>query len=89
MQDISAKELKGHNILAVERFLDGTRHMVEFVVKKDGTPYGLYGEEIRLFLDDAGYQQTLASQEQGEIKIRKDAHVIEGHVLIKKKRRRH
>lgn len=28
MQDISAKELKGYDILAVERFLDGTRHML-------------------------------------------------------------
>lgn len=32
MQDISAKEMKGHNILALERFMDSTRHMVEFIV---------------------------------------------------------
>ncbi|MDO4340779.1 MAG: DUF5720 family protein [Eubacteriales bacterium] len=60
MQDISAKELKGHDILAVERFLD-----------------------------EAGYQQVLTSQKQGEIRIKRDAHVIEGHILLKKKRRRH
>ena len=28
MKDISARELKGHNILAVERFEDSTRWMV-------------------------------------------------------------
>lgn len=32
MKDISARELKGHNILAVERFEDSTRWMIEFVV---------------------------------------------------------
>ena len=30
MRDISARELKGHNILAVERFQDNTRRMIEF-----------------------------------------------------------
>lgn len=89
MQDISAKELKGHNILAVERFMDGTRHMVEFIVCKEGNANGLPGDEVRLFLDEAGYKKALESQKQGEIRIKKDAHVIEGHILIKKKRRRH
>ena len=32
MRDISARELKGHNILAVERFWDNTRWMIEFSV---------------------------------------------------------
>ena len=32
MRDISARELKGHNILAVERFQDSTRWMIEFSV---------------------------------------------------------
>ena len=32
MKDISARELKGHNILAVERFWDNTRWMIEFSV---------------------------------------------------------
>ena len=30
MRDISARELKGHNILAVERFWDDTSWMIEF-----------------------------------------------------------
>ena len=32
MRDFSARELKGHNILAVERFQDSTRWMIEFSV---------------------------------------------------------
>lgn len=89
MQDISAKELKGHNILALERFMDGTCHMVEFIVRKGENTTGLPGDEVRLFLDEEGYKKALESQKRGEIKIKKDAYVIEGHILVKKKRRRH
>ena len=32
MKDIAARELKGHNILAVERFWDSTFWMIEFTV---------------------------------------------------------
>ena len=46
MRDISARELKGHNILAVERFQDSTRWMVEFMVRKPRTPYGSPGDEV-------------------------------------------
>lgn len=87
MQDHAARELKGHDILAVECFWDGTRHMVEFVVRGDGSVYGAPGDEIRLFLDDAGYGRVLECQKQGELRVKRDAHVIEGHVLMKKKRR--
>ena len=88
LQDISAKELKGHGILAVERFLDNTRHMVELMVKKKGCAYGQPGDEVRLFLDDAGYWKLLEDQRQGIVKMKKDAHVVEGHIILKKKRRR-
>ena len=37
MRDISARELKGHNILAVERFQDNTRRMIEFSVLRPST----------------------------------------------------
>ena len=40
MKDISARELKGHNILAVERFKDSTRWMIEFVVLHPCSAYG-------------------------------------------------
>ena len=80
MRDISARELKGHNILAVERFQDSTRWMIEFTVRKPRTPYGSLGDEVRLFLTEDGYQAALLSQQRREIKIKKCAHVIEGHV---------
>ena len=54
MRDISARELKGHNILAVERFQDSTRWMIEFAVRKPHTPYGNPGDEVRLFLTEDG-----------------------------------
>ena len=46
MRDISARELKGHNILAVERFRDNTRWMIEFSVLRPCT-YGSPGDEMR------------------------------------------
>ena len=88
MRDISARELKGHNILAVERFQDSTRWMIEFAVRKPRTPYGSPGDEMRLFLTENGYQAALLSQQRREIKIKKCAHVVEGHVLYVKKKRR-
>ena len=60
MRDISARELKGHNILAVERFQDNTRWMIEFSVLRPSTAYGSPGEEIRLFLTEDGYQRSPA-----------------------------
>ena len=90
MRDISARELKGHNILAVERFRDKTRWMIEFSVLRPGS-YGSPGDEMRLFLTEDSYQAALLSQQRREIKIKKCAHVIEGHILDFKpdKRRRH
>lgn len=88
MRDISARELKGHHILAVERFQDETRWMIEFSVRKPNTAYGSPGDEMRLFLTEDGYQAALLSQQRREIKIKKCAHVIEGHVLYVKKKRR-
>ena len=86
----SARELKGHNILAVERFWDNTRWMIEFSVLRPSTAYGSPGEEMRLFLTEDGYQAALQSQQRREIKIKRYARVIEGHILDFKpgKRRR-
>ena len=97
MRDISARELKGHNILAVERFQDSTRWMVEFAVRKPRTPYGSPGDEVRLFLTEDGYRQALDAQRSQQIKIKRRqaldaqrgqqikikryAHVVEGHIL--------
>ena len=89
MRDISARELKGHNILAVERFRDSTRWMIEFSVLRPSS-YGSPGDEMRLFLTEDGYQAALLSQKRREIKIKRYAHVIEGHVIdFKPSKRRH
>ena len=90
MRDISSRELKGHNILAVERFWDDTSWMIEFFVLRPSTAYGSPGEEMRLFLTEDGYQAALQSQQRREIKIKRYARVIEGHILDFKpgKRRR-
>ena len=84
------EEMKGHNILAVERFQDSTRWMIEFSVLRPCS-YGSPGDEMRLFLTEDGYQAALVSQKRREIKIKRYARVIEGHVLDFKpdKRRRH
>ena len=76
MRDISARELKGHNILAVERFQDNTRWMIEFSVQRPCS-YGSTGDEMRLFLTEDGYQAALHSQKRREIKIKRYARVIE------------
>ena len=90
MRDISARELKGHNILAVERFRDNTRWMIEFSVLRSGS-YGSPGDEVRLFLTEDGYRQALDAQRSQQIKIKRYAHVVEGHILDFKprKKRRH
>ena len=77
-------------ILAVERFWDDTRWMIEFSVLRPSTAYGSPGEEMRLFLTEDGYQAALQSQQRREIKIKRYARVIEGHILDFKpgKRRR-
>ena len=81
MKDISARELKGHNILAVERFEDSTRWMIEFVVLHPCSAYGSRGDEMRLFLAEDSYQNALQDQQRRKIKIKRYARVVEGHIL--------
>ena len=89
MRDISARELKGNNILAVERFQDNTRWMIEFSVLNPCS-YGSSGDEMRLFLTEDGYQAALLSQQRREIKIKRYTRVVEGHILdFKPKKKRH
>ena len=75
----------GHGILALERFMDETRHMIIFDVLTWEAPVGDKGERLRLFLSDEGYAKALASEKRGEIKIRKHAAIIEGHILADRK----
>lgn len=48
----------GHSILALERFMDETRHMIIFDVLSWKSPVGEKGERLRLFLSDVGYAKT-------------------------------
>ena len=83
------RELKGHDILAVERFEDATSRMIEFLICKRKNPYGRPGDEMRLFLSEADYRKALESQGRREIQIKRNARIIEGHILLEKKKRRH
>ena len=65
------------------------RHMIIFDVLSWKSPVGEKGERLRLFLSDVGYAKAQASEKRGEIKIRKHAAVIEGHILPDRKKRRH
>lgn len=78
----------GHGILALERFMDETRHMIIFDVLTWEAPVGDKGERLRLFLSDEGYAKP-GIRKSGEIKIRKHAAIIEGHILADRKKRRH
>ena len=80
MRDISARELKGHNILAVERFWDNTRWMNQSVLRPS-TAYGSLGEEMRLFLTEDGYQAAPAKPRRRKMKkIKRYARVIDADV---------
>ena len=81
--------MRGHDLLAVERFRDDTRHMIEFEVLKDGNLIALRGETARLFLSEQGYQKLLKCQERGEIRITYHALVVEGHIIKPRKKKHH
>ena len=74
--------IRGHDLLAVERFRDDTRYMVEFEVLEDDNLIALRGETARLFLSEQGYQKVLHSQELGKIHITDHALVVEGHIIL-------
>lgn len=74
-------DLPGHDIMALERFAEHTRHMIVFDVLSHSSPVGNKGERMRLFLTDAGYQKALESQSRNECKILKHAKVVNGDIF--------
>ena len=72
--------ITGHDLLAVERFHDDTRHMAEYLVLSD-CPLGKEGAYIRRFLTESGYAELLEAQRQRTVHIRRHANIIEGHIL--------
>ena len=79
--------ITGHDLLAVERFRDDTRHMAEFLVLED-CPQGQEGQYIRRFLTEDGYAQVLDAQRQGRVRVYKHAYIIEGHIIPAKPKKR-
>lgn len=79
-QQSGAEKLKGHDIMALERFDPDVRHMIVFDVLSYDSPVGDKGDRMRLFLTDAGYQKFLESQERGEVKLKNHAKVSDGHL---------
>ena len=79
--------ITGHDLLAVERFRDDTRHMAEFYVLAD-CPLGREGQYLRRFLSEGGYASLLDAQRQGQVRIHKHTAVIEGHIMPPKPKRR-
>ena len=80
--------ITGHDLLALERFQDDTRHMIEFLVLSAGCPLGESGQYIRRFLSEAGYTEAVTAQRCGDIRIYKHAVIIEGHILPDKQKKR-
>ena len=68
-QKSGAEQLKGHDIMALERFDPEVRNMVVFEVLSGDSFVGDKGDRMRLFLTDAGYRKFQERQEKVEIKI--------------------
>ena len=79
-QQSGAEKLKGHDIMALERFDPDTRHMIVFDVLSHESPIGCKGEKMRLFLTEAGYGKALENQDKGFIKIKNHAKVLSGNL---------
>lgn len=79
-QRSGAEKLKGHDIMALERFDSDTRHMIVFDVLSHDSPVGFKGDRMRLFLTDTGYQRSLENQDKGFIRIKNHAKVAAGHL---------
>lgn len=76
-----AEKLKGHDIMAVERYDPEVKHMITFKVLSNGFPAGSSGDRMRLFLTEGGYQKYLDMQRRREIHIDNHAKVTSGGQL--------
>ena len=82
-----AEKLKGHDIMALERFDPEVKHMIVFDVLSYDSPVGDKGDRMRLFLTEAAYQKFLDSQERGEVKLKNHAKVSGGHLYYDRRDR--
>ena len=58
--------MKGHDIMALERFADDTRHMIVFDVVSGDSDMGDLGDRMRLFLTDEGYRKLQRGAGKGK-----------------------
>ena len=89
LMGINSEIIRGHDLLAVERFRDDTKHMIIFDVLSRDSPMGEKDQRLRLFLNNEGYAKAQEFQRKGEIKILRHASIIEGHIVPDKKSKRH
>lgn len=82
-----AECLKGHDIMALERFDPNVKHMIIFDVLSYDSFVGDKGDKMRLFLTETGYQKALENQDKGFIKIRNHAKVAGGNLHYEHKDR--
>jgi len=76
------KEITGHDLMDITRFMDDTRHMIVFDVLEWECPVGDKGERVRIFLSDAGYKNALESEVRGECKIIRHARICKGSIFF-------
>jgi len=84
---LSPAELHGHNLWAVQRFADNTKHMIEFVIWN--SLHGRKGEWHRLFLTEEGYERAKSANQMGQIKIKRHANIVEGHIIYDNGKKKH
>lgn len=82
-----AEKLKGHDIMALERFDPEVKHMIVFDVLSYDSPVGDKGDRMRLFLTEAAYRKFLDSQERGEVKLKNHAKVSGGNLYYDRRDR--
>ena len=76
--------LQGHDLSGKERFRPETRHMIMVEVQKQCF-VGFKGERFRFYLSDEGYKNAKRSEQEGEIKIKSHAAVVDGKLYPDKK----
>lgn len=79
-QESGARKLKGHDIMALERFDPEVTHVIVFDVLSRESHIGDKGDRMRLFLTEAGYKKALEDQGRSFIQILNHAKVSQGHL---------
>ena len=79
-QESGVRKLEGHDIMALERFDPEVKHMIVFDVISKESPIGDKGNQMRLFLTEAGYKKALENQDRHFILILNHAEVTQGHL---------